>query len=327
MQVELGRTGLSVTRLGVGLAPIGGLYADVGEQQARATVDRAWDRGVRLFDTSPLYGYGRSETRAGAALRDRDDYVLSTKVGRVLEMTRPWHAGSPEDRREAPGAGPEESAAQDFWVGVDPEITPVFDFSASGVRRSFEESLGRLGRDRVDVVHLHDPDDHLEQAVAEAYPELVRLRDEGLITAIGAGANSGDVLAYLIERVDLDVVLMAGRYTLLDRSGGALLDLAAERGVAVIAAGVFNSGILADPRPGATFDYVTADDELVNRALRLKKTAEGFGVPLRAAAIQFPLRHPAVASVLVGLRSPDEVDDAADMIDVPIPGELWAAIA
>ncbi|NUO58922.1 MAG: aldo/keto reductase [Hamadaea sp.] len=309
MQVELGRTGLSVTRLGLGLAPIGGLYADVSEGQARQTVDRAWDRGVRLFDTAPFYGYGRSETRSGAALRDRSAHVLSTKVGRVLER---------EDHGDVD---------PDVWAGVDPSVRPVFDFSAAGVRRSFEDSLRRLGRDRVDVVHLHDPDDHLDQAVAEAYPELVRLRDEGLVTAIGAGANRADVLAYLVERVDLDVVLMAGRYTLLDRSGTGLLDLAADRGVAVIAAGVFNSGILADPRPGATFDYAAADDDLVNRALRLKQIAEAHGVPLRAAAVQFPLRHPAVASVLVGLRSPAEVDDAADMIETTIPDELWAAIA
>ncbi|NUR49084.1 MAG: aldo/keto reductase [Hamadaea sp.] len=309
MQVELGRTGLSVTRLGLGLAPIGGLYADVSPEQARATVDRAWDRGVRLFDTAPFYGYGRSETRSGEALRGRAGHVLSTKVGRVLE-------------RQDDG----ESDA-DVWAGVDPSVRPVFDFSASGVRRSFEDSLRRLDRDRVDVVHLHDPDDHLEQAVAEAYPELVRLRDEGLITAVGAGANSPDVLAYLVERADLDVVLMAGRYTLLDRSGTDLLDLAAERGVAVIAAGVFNSGILADPRPGATFDYAAADEVLLDRALRLKEIAEAHGVPLRAAAVQFPLRHPAVASVLVGLRSPEEVDDAVDMLAVPIPDELWAAIA
>ncbi|MEV0271985.1 aldo/keto reductase [Hamadaea sp. NPDC050747] len=309
MQVELGRTGLSVTRLGLGLAPIGGLYADVSEDQARQTVDRAWDRGVRLFDTAPFYGYGRSETRSGAALRDRSAHVLSTKVGRVLER---------EDQGDVD---------PDVWAGVDPSVRPVFDFSAAGVRRSFEDSLRRLGRDRVDVVHLHDPDDHLDQAVAEAYPELVRLREEGLVTAIGAGANRADVLAYLVERVDLDVVLMAGRYTLLDRSGTGLLDLAADRGVAVIAAGVFNSGILADPRPGATFDYATADDDLVKRALRLKQIAEEHGVPLRAAAVQFPLRHPAVASVLVGLRSPTEVDDAADMIETTIPDELWAAIA
>ena len=309
MLVPLGRTGLSVTELGIGLAPIGGLFADVSDQQARATVDRAWDRGVRLFDTSPLYGYGRSETRAGAALRDRSQFVLSTKVGRVLVKDESGDAG------------------QEFWAGVDPTVTPVFDFSAAGVRRSFEESLRRLGRDRVDIVHLHDPDDHLGQAVAEAYPELVRLRDEGLITAIGAGANSGAVLAHLIERVDLDVVLLAGRYTLLDRTGEQLLDLAGERGVAVIAAGVFNSGILADPRPGATFDYETAGAELVERAQRLAKVCADHAVPLRAAAVQFALRHPAVTSVLVGTRSPEEVDDAVAMAAHPVPAQLWELLA
>jgi D-threo-aldose 1-dehydrogenase len=312
MLVPLGRTSLSVTELGIGLAPIGGLYADVSDEQARATVDRSWDCGVRLFDTSPLYGYGRSETRAGAALRDRSEFVLSTKVGRVLVKDE---------------SGQDSTAGQEFWAGVDPTVTPVFDFSASGVRRSFEDSLRRLGRDRVDVVHLHDPDDHLDQAVAEAYPELVRMRDEGLITAIGAGANSGAVLAHLIERVDLDVVLLAGRYTLLDRTGEHLLKLAGQRGVAVIAAGVFNSGILADPRPGATFNYETADADLLDRAQRLAKLCAEYAVPLRAAAVQFALRHPAVTSVLVGTRSPEEVDDAVAMAAHPVPEQLWELLA
>lgn len=307
--VPLGKTGLTVTRLGLGLAPIGGLYADVSDPAARAVVDRAWELGVRLFDTSPLYGYGRSERRAGAALHGRAGYVLSTKVGRLIV---------PAD------AGPD--AAQEFWAGVDPSVTPVFDFSAAGVRRSLEESLDRLGLDRVDVALLHDPDDHLGQAVTEAYPELVRMRDEGLVSAIGAGANSGAVLSHLVARVDLDVVLLAGRYTLLDRTGLDLLDLAADRGVAVVAAGVFNSGILADPRAGATFNYAAADPALLARAQELEGVCAGHGVPLRAAAIQFPLRHPAVASVLVGTRSAAEVEDAVAMATHPVPAALWEAL-
>jgi D-threo-aldose 1-dehydrogenase len=304
-RVPLGKTGLAVTELGLGLAPIGGLYADLGDDQARATVDRGWERGLRFFDTAPLYGYGRSEVRTGAALRRREDFVLSTKVGRVLAQASEGDAG------------------QEFWAGVDPSVTPVFDFSAAGIRKSLEDSLRRLGVDRVDVVHLHDPDDHLDQAVGQAYPELIRLRDEGLVTAIGAGANSGAVLAHLIERVDLDIVLMAGRYTLLDRTGTPLLDLAASRGIPVIAAGVFNSGILADPVPGARFNYSAADPELLARALETKRLCEEYGVPLRAAAIQVPTLHPAVAAVLVGVRSPAEVDDAVAMAAYAVPGELW----
>jgi D-threo-aldose 1-dehydrogenase len=303
--VPLGATGLHVTELGLGLAPIGGLYRDVDDEHARATVDRGWHRGLRLFDTAPLYGYGRSERRTGAALAGRAGHVLSTKVGRVLTKTDGGNGG------------------QDFWAGVDAAVTPVFDFSAAGVRRSLEDSLERLGVARVDIAHLHDPDDHLEQAAAEAYPELVRLREEGLVGAIGVGANSGAVLEFFLERVDLDVVLMAGRYTLLDRDGLPLLDMAASQGVPVITAGVFNSGILADPQPGARFNYSEADPALVAKALEMKARCEEAGVPLRAAAIQFAARHPAVAAVLVGVRAPEEVDDAVAMAAYPVPEALW----
>ncbi|WP_027341021.1 aldo/keto reductase [Hamadaea tsunoensis] len=307
-RVPLGRTGLSVTELGLGLAPLGGLYTDVSEQDARDAVETGWDLGVRFFDTAPLYGFGRSETRAGAALAGRTEFVLSTKAGRVITSV--------------PDGG-----GQDFWAGVDPAVAPVFDFSAAGIRRSFEDSLERLGVDRIDVLHLHDPDDHLDQAVRDAYPEMVKLKEEGLVAALGAGANSGAVLTHLIERCDLDVVLLAGRYTLLDRTGEPLLALAAERGVAVIAGGVFNSGLLADPKPGARFDYAQADGELLNRAIALRDLCEAHGVPLRAAAIQYAQRHPAITSVLVGVRSADEVRDAVAMAAHPVPAELWAALA
>ena len=306
--VPLGATGLQVTELGLGLAPIGGLYADVDDDLARATVGRGWDRGLRLFDTAPLYGYGRSERRTGAALQGRSGHVLSTKVGRVLHSNGDGDGG------------------QDFWAGVDPTVAPVFDYSAAGVRRSLEDSLDRLGVDRVDIAHMHDPDDHLDQAVAEAYPEMARMKSEGLIGAIGAGANSGAVLAHLVQNVELDVALLAGRYTLLDRSGLPFLELARERGVPVIAAGVYNSGILADPKPGARFNYAQADSALVARALELAETCGTAGVPLRAAAIQFALRHPAVVAVLVGARSPEEVDDAVAMAAHPIPADLWTGL-
>jgi D-threo-aldose 1-dehydrogenase len=304
--LSLGHTGLPVSRLGVGLAPIGGLFDPVGEPQAQDTIDQAWELGLRFFDTAPLYGHGDSERRAGRGLADRAGYTISTKVGRVLD---------------AGGAD-----AQDFWAGVPADVTPRFDYTAAGVRRSLEESLTRLDMSRVDIVHLHDPDDHLDAAVRQGYPELVRARDEGLLSAIGAGANSAEVLAHLIERIELDVVLLAGRYTLLDRSGEWLLDLAAERGVAVVAGGVFNSGLLADPRPGARFNYLPADDELMAKALALQEVCHGYGVPLRAAAIQFVARHPAITSVLVGVRSAAEIADAAAMMALEIPDELWANI-
>jgi D-threo-aldose 1-dehydrogenase len=304
-RVRLGRTDVQVSRLGLGLAPIGGLYAPVGEDQARATVERAWQLGIRFFDVAPLYGNGLAERRAGPVLagKPRDQFALSTKVGRLLR------AGGRE--------------VQDIWA--EPEaLTPIFDFTGAGVRASYAESLDRLGLDRADILHVHDPDEHLAQAIAEALPELVRMRAEGRIGAVSAGMNNAGPLAGLVRTGALDSVLMAGRYTLLDQSGAAeLLPLCAERGVAVIAGGVFNSGLLADPRPGASFDYAPAGREMLERALAVKAVCERHGVPLRAAAVQFPLTHPAVTCVLVGARSPEEVEDAVRMSAVEIPAGLW----
>src|SRR5512142_1764986 len=225
-RVPLGNTGLLVTRLGFGLSPIGGLYRPVDDGEARATVDQGWAEGVRLFDTAPLYGFGLSERRAGAALagRPRADYVLSTKVGRLLEPG---------------GADPHE---REVWPQAPADVAPRFDFSAAGVRRSLADSLERLGLDRVDVVHLHDPDDHVPAALTQAYPELARLRAEGVVGAVGPGVNSAPLLARFLRETSapgLDCAILAGRYTLLDQSGlDEALPLAAERGVAVLAAGV-----------------------------------------------------------------------------------------
>jgi len=304
-RVRLGRTDVQVTRLGLGLAPIGGLFSAVDERQARATVEHAWRLGIRYFDVAPLYGNGLAERRAGPVLagKPRAELTLSTKVGRLLR----------------PGGGD----AQQFWAEPT-DVSPVFDFSAAGVRTSYAESLQRLGLDRADILHLHDPDDHLGQARAEALPELARLREQGLIGAVSAGMNHPGPLAELVRTGELDCVLLAGRYTLLDQSGlTELLPLCAERGVSVIAAGVFNSGLLADPRPGASFDYTPVEPAMLERALELRAICERHGVPLRAAALQFPLRHPAVTCVLVGARSPEEVEDAVRMAAVPIPDALW----
>jgi D-threo-aldose 1-dehydrogenase len=273
----------------------------VPEDEARATIDRAWEAGVRFFDTAPLYGSGLSERRLGAALRGRprDEYVLSTKVGRLLAPGEP----SPL----FPGA---------------PPAAAVFDFSADGVRRSLAESLERLGLDRVDIVLIHDPDDHLGQALAEAYPALEELRSQGVVRRIGVGMNQWQALARFVRETDVDCVLVAGRYTLLDRSAiDELLPLCEARGCGVFAGGVFNSGLLAG---GATFDYQPASRERVARARELAATCERWGVPLKAAALQFPLRHPAVESVLVGCRTAAEVDEDLALLDVPIPAALWA---
>ena len=304
-RVRLGRTEVSVTRLGLGLAPLGGLFAPVGMRQARETVEHAWQQGIRYFDVAPLYGNGLAERRAGPVLagKPRAEFALSTKVGRLLRT----------------GGGD----TQEIWAEPT-DLTPAFDFSAAGVRTSYAESLARLGLDRADILHLHDPDDHFEQAVAEALPALTELRDRGLVGAVSAGMNQAGMLADLVRTGDLDCVLLAGRFTLLDQSGAEeLLPLCAGRGVSVIAAGVFNSGLLADPRPGAPFDYAPAGAELLARALEVRAVCDRHGVPLRAAAIQFPFTHPAVTCVLVGARSPAEVSDAARMAAVDIPAGLW----
>ncbi|MFF0476296.1 aldo/keto reductase [Streptomyces sp. NPDC004284] len=308
----LGRSEVPVGELAFGAAGIGNLFTPVTDAEAEEAVDAAWDSGVRYFDTAPHYGLGLSERRLGRALRDRprDAYTLSTKVGRLL--------------RRAPGPAGDDLA---HGFAVPATHHRVWDFSAVGVRRSIEDSLERLGLDRIDIAYLHDPDDHAEQALTEAYPALARLRAEGLLGAIGVGMNQAGLLARFIRETDLDAVLLAGRYSLLDQRGLAeLLPLAAERGVGVVIGGVFNSGLLADPRPGATFDYTAAPTELLHRALRLKEVCERHGVPLRAAALRFPFGHPAVTSVLVGARSAAEVRDAAAMLRHRIPDGLWAEL-
>ncbi|SEE10834.1 aldo/keto reductase [Streptomyces sp. TLI_105] len=305
----LGRDTTQVTELSLGAAPLGNLFRPVTDEDAAATVDAAWAAGIRTFDTAPHYGLGLSERRLGAALRGRprDEYVVSTKVGRLLRP-RPVATG--------------DDLANGFAVPATHER--VWDFTADGVRRSLESSLERLGLDRIDIVYLHDPDDHAEQALAEAYPALERLRAEGMVGAIGVGMNQAELLTHFVRDSDIDTVLLAGRYTLLDQRGlTELLPLAAERGVGVVVGGVFNSGLLADPRPGATFDYTTARDAMVARALELQAVCERHGVPLRAAALRFPFGHPAVASVLVGARNAAEVQDASAVLHRPVPAALW----
>ncbi|OAH11042.1 aldo/keto reductase [Streptomyces jeddahensis] len=307
----LGRSTVEVTELSFGAAGIGNLYAAVGDEQAYAAVAAAWDAGVRYFDTAPHYGLGLSERRLGEALRERPRpaYTVSTKAGRLLE----------------PGDGGGDDLANGFAVPATHRR--VWDFSADGVRRSLEDSLTRLGLDRVDVVYLHDPDDRAEQAFREGYPALEKLRSEGVIGAIGAGMNQAEMLTRFVLDTDVDAVLCAGRYTLLDQQAlTALLPAAAARGTSVVVGGVFNSGLLADPRPGATYDYAAAPPALLDRALRLKHLAERHGTTLRAAALAFPLAHPAVTSVLVGTRSAAEVRDAAEQFAVAVPADFWAEL-
>ncbi|MBQ1088513.1 aldo/keto reductase [Streptomyces sp. B93] len=307
----LDRRGVRVTALGLGTGGIGNLYTPLDDAQAHHTVTAAWRQGVRYFDTAPHYGLGLAERRLGEALRARPraEYTLSTKVGRRLE---------PVD-----GDDPGDDLANGFAVPATHRR--VWDFTADGIRRTLEASLTRLGVDRVDLVYLHDPDDHAEQAFREGYPALERLRAEGVVGAIGAGMNQTGMLTRFVRDTDVDAVLCAGRHTLLDQSAlTELLPAAEERGTAVVIGGAFNSGLLADPRPGARYDYRAAPPDVIDRALRLKSLADRHGTTLRAAALAFCAAHPAVVSVLVGARSAAEADDCAEQFRAHVPAAFWA---
>lgn len=302
---RFGPRGPWVTRLGLGCAPLGNLFSAVSDADARATVDAAWQAGIRFFDTAPLYGHGLSERRLGDALRGRprDEFVVASKVGRLLVPT---------------GATPES-----IFVDV-PSLEPVFDFSRDAALRSIEASLERMALDRLDIVHVHDPDDHAAEALAGAFPALCALRDQGVIGAVGCGMNQVGLLRRFVDEVDLDGVLLAGRYTLLDRAGADdLLPVCHERGIAVVLGGVFNSGILADPDQAPTFDYRPADAALVERARAMREVCVRRGTTLPAAALQFALRHDAVTSVIVGARSADEVLTDAGWVAEGLPEGVW----
>jgi aryl-alcohol dehydrogenase-like predicted oxidoreductase len=305
-RVELGHSGVFVPRLGLGTTAIGGLYTPVGDALAAAVVRRAAQLGLRHFDTAPLYGYGLAERRLGTALRgvNRSDYVLSTKVGRLL----------------VPGG----NQGQPQWAETG-DLAPVFNFSYQAAMQSLEQSLDRLGVQQVDIAHLHDPDDHYHDARDGAYRALLRLRASGEIRAIGAGMNQAEMLTRFVRDVDLDCVLLAGRYTLLDQSGlRSLLPLCIRRGVSVIIGGVYNSGILADPTPGARYDYEPAGRAILGKVLQIRAVCRRHNVPLKAAAIQFPFGHSAIACVIVGARTPHEVEENLRMFHHPIPPEFWA---
>ena len=305
-RVLLGRTALSVTRFGLGTAPLAGLFEEVPEDKALQIIERAWDAGIRHFDTAPLYGHGLAEMRLGQALRDkpRDEFVLASKVGRLLRGDAP-----PEPGQSFRGT---------------PPVNPVFDFSYEGVMRSVDESLERLQLERIDILHIHDPDNHYNEAVQGAYKALDHLRSEGVIRAVGAGMNQAEMLARFARDGDFDCFLLAGRYTLLDQVAvNELLPLCLERGIGIIAAGVYNSGILADPKPGARYNYTAAPEPLLERARQIRTVCDRQGVQLKAAAVQFPLGHPAVNCVVVGCRSVAQLDESLEMFEVDIPPALW----
>ncbi|NUT51062.1 MAG: aldo/keto reductase [Saccharothrix sp.] len=289
------RPDVVISGIGFGGAPIGDLYEPIDDDRARATVDAAWDGGIRYYDTAPHYGLGLSERRVGAALAGRRGWTLSTKVGRLLER--------------------DDTGTQ----------VRVRDYSRDGVTRSLEASLLRLGLDRIDIVYVHDPDDHWEQASTEAVPALCALRDQGVIGAVGVGMNQSAMLARFVAETDVDLVMCAGRFTLLEQPALAdLLPAAAGRRVGVIAAGVFNSGVLARARPSrdARYDYAQAPAPVLAKAQALADVCREHGTTLPAAAAWFPRTHPAVLGVVLGMSSAEQV---RQNLALPCPpDELWA---
>jgi D-threo-aldose 1-dehydrogenase len=304
---------LALSELSLGCSQLGNMYREVSDGDARSTVDVAWELGVRYFDTAPHYGLGLSERRLGAALAShpRDAYVLSSKAGRLLE--------------------PVELAdgVDDQGFVVPATHRRVWDFSRDGIRRSLEESLERLGLDRLDIVYLHDPDEHWTDVLATGYAALEELRTAGMVGAIGAGMNQSKMLADLVRETDVDVVMLAGRYTLLEQSAlDDLLPLCCERRVAVVAAGVFNSGLLARacPTGDAKYDYGDAARELVERAQAIARICGRHGTTLPAAALAFPLAHRAIASVCIGARSAAQMRRNAALHGEAIAPDLWSEL-
>ncbi|MCY7413707.1 MAG: aldo/keto reductase [Salinibacterium sp.] len=310
----LGRGGLRVGPNSFGVAPIANLGREVSEQDAFEALEAAWVSGVRYYDAAPHYGVGLGERRLGEFLRSkpREEYIVSTKVGRLLV----------ENPR---GAQPDDGG-----FAVTSELMRRLDYSADGVRRSLEESLKRMGIGHVDVLFVHDPDDHYREAMDGAFPALDALRHEGVITSYGAGMNQTAMLADFVQYTDLDVVMCAGRYTLLEQGGLAdLLPAASEHNVSIVAAAVFNSGLLARNRPPAeaTYDYAPAPASVIARVNAIADVCEAHGVPLPAAALQFALGHPAVATVCTGARSGEQVVRNAALFTFPIPDQLWVDLA
>jgi D-threo-aldose 1-dehydrogenase len=318
-RVKLGRTQVAVSRLGFGSTALGGLFRASSDADAQATIDAAWAAGLRHYDTAPQYGSGLAEIRIGAGLRSRprEDFVLSTKIGKLLR--------------------PAEKAPAGIFVGAPPfEVT--YDYSYDGTMRSLEASLKRLGLDRIDVLLIHDVNrkyhgahvmERLEEALAGACKALAKLRGEGVIGAFGPALNEVDVNLQFAERAEIDCIMLPARHTLLDQSAAKdLLPLCARKQISVMIAAPFDSGILASgPVAGAAYNYQPATPEILDRVARIERACRDHDVPLAAAALQFPLRHPAVANVVAGMRAPEEVARNLALMRTAIPDALWDALA
>ncbi len=305
-QVTL-KSGLQIPEFGIGTSPFGGLFASVSESAVADVISTSMEMGLNYFDTAPHYGMGSAEVRLGRNINHlpRSSFVVSTKVGRLIV---------PSEKADDPG-----------WENSTAAVERIFDFSAAGIERSLLESLERLKMESVEMVFIHDPDGAADQAISEAYPVLERLRAEGIVRTIGVGLTSNEIPTRFINETDIDVVLIALKYTLLDQSAATeLLPTALKKGVSVIAGGVFNSGILTNPKAGATFNYEPASPEVLARAQKIEKFFVDRGVSLAQAALQFPMQHPAISAILVGCRSADEVTTNVALYNREIDSQIWS---
>lgn len=309
---------LELPALGYGAANVGNLFRALSDDEAWAVLDAAWDAGIRYFDTAPHYGLGLSERRLGAFLqtKPRDEFVISTKAGRLLRPNPAHQAGGLD-------------TDNDFHVPDD--LRREWDFSEAGIRASIADSQERLGLDRIDLLYLHDPERHdLDLALAEAFPALEKARSEGLVGAIGIGSMVSDALSRAVREADLDLIMVAGRYTLLEQPAAAdVLPACAETGTGIVAASVFNSGLLAqsEPQRDGRYEYGQLPEELWDRLVRIASICRAHDVPLPAAAIQFPLQSVLVRSVVVGGSRPAQLRQNAEYAALEIPADLWAELA
>lgn len=322
---KVGQTGLDVTALGIGSAPLGGLYADVPAAQALEMLETAWDLGIRYFDTAPMYGLTRSEHLVGQTLRERDGYALSTKVGRLMTTER---AG-----RKLPPEPPKNPLDPGWWNGLP--FREVFDYSYDGVMRSFDDSQQRLGIANPDLLYVHDIGrvthaelhDHHWGALTKGggFRALQELKAAGDIKGFGLGVNEWEAIRDALEETELDCCMLAGRYSLLDRDADGFLAQAQARGVAMVIAGVYNSGILAAPKGGRKkFNYADADPAIVAKVEALRGVCDDYDVPLAAAAIRFPMRHPAVTCVVIGAKTAAQLRQNVEWFDTDLPEAIWS---
>jgi len=308
-KVKLKRSDLEVTRLSLGTAPLGGLFKSVTDADGDELLNTALDVGINYFDTAPQYGHGVAEIRLGKALRGaKVPFVVETNVGRVLRHDPnaeifPWFPDAPRD------------------------LVPVFDYSPDGIRRAFDESLERMGLDHLDIVLMHDCEKHVKEAIENAFPVLAEYRSQGLIKAVGIGINHAEEALQIMKGTDLDIALIAGRYSLLDQiSHRELFPYALAHNIDISMGGVLNSGVLANPVAGATYNYLPASDEIIARAAKIGEFLKARNIPLLAAALQFPLRHPAVTSVLTGPRTAAELLENVDAFNLELPADIWAEL-